>query len=79
MMRGQPRLVADGLVCHSRNWANSRPALLSDEADRDAFLQALGWSCGLRESQYADREQRFGLAEMPPSRVSAYDEAREMP
>ncbi len=40
--RRQPRLVADGLVYHARNRGNNRPAVLSDDADRAAFLQALG-------------------------------------
>jgi hypothetical protein len=38
----QPRLVADGLAYHARNRGNNRPAMLSDDADRAAFLEALG-------------------------------------
>ncbi|HEV3261243.1 MAG TPA: hypothetical protein VG013_30600 [Gemmataceae bacterium] len=42
MMGRQPRLVADGIVYHARHQGNNHPAALSDDANRAAFLDALG-------------------------------------
>src|SRR5438309_11822565 len=63
MMGRQPRLVADGLVCHARNRGNNRPAVVSDDADRATFRQALGQTterypfrrCGLQAFLSAGR------------------------
>ena len=42
MMGRQSRLVADGLVYHTRNRGHNRPAVWSAAADRAAVLEALG-------------------------------------
>ena len=41
MMARQPRLVPDGRVSHARSRHHTRPAVLSDDAGRAAFLEAL--------------------------------------